>query len=170
MTRQNVLATMAFALALTSASPVFAQTPSTNDANRTLGWAHVNQLDVGIGYVTLEFVSTRAFASCFEVRSDGDTSQSTGANYNPAITDGLYPFYCVNNNTRVKTIFADGYVEVRMVFGAESDERFTWTRFEVLPDAASKEDCFGEGWRAYGFRNQGLCIQFVNTGKDSRAD
>jgi hypothetical protein len=31
------------------------------------------------------------------------------------------------------TVSADSYVEVRMVFGAETDERFDWTRFDVLP-------------------------------------
>ena len=170
MTRQKVFTTMAFALALASASSAFAQTPSTNDENRALGWAHVNQLEVGIGYVTLEFVSPRGFWSCFEYRSDGDTSQSTGNNPNTLITDGFYPYFCLNNNRLVTDIVADGYVEVRMVFGGESDERFTWTRFEVLPDAASKEDCDGEGWMTYGFRNQGVCIQFVNTGKDDRVN
>lgn len=35
-------------------------------------------------------------------------------------------------------------------------------------DPATKEDCMNGGWEAYGFQNQGRCIQFVNTGKDSR--
>ena len=30
------------------------------------------------------------------------------------------------------------------------------------------DQCKNGGWVQYGFRNQGLCIQFVNTGKDSR--
>ncbi|HWH37744.1 MAG TPA: carboxypeptidase-like regulatory domain-containing protein [Candidatus Limnocylindrales bacterium] len=34
---------------------------------------------------------------------------------------------------------------------------------------ASKDECKKGGWQPYGFRNQGLCIQFLNTGKDSRA-
>ena len=75
---------------------VNAVTPSTNDINRTNGWAHVNVLDVGPGFVTLEFVSTRPFYSCFEFRTDGDTSQILsehgGVNYNTLITDGLYPY------------------------------------------------------------------------------
>ena len=50
--------------------------PSTNDANRSLGWAHVNQVSVGDGAMTLEVVNPRGFASCFEFRSDGDTSQA----------------------------------------------------------------------------------------------
>jgi hypothetical protein len=141
---------------------------STNDANRTNGWAHVNQLDQGIGETTLQFVSTRPFYSCFEYRTDGDTSQATGApNFNAHDSD-LYPYVCVNNNTVEMTFEADEYVEVRMVFGAESDERFNWTRFDVLPDAQTKDDCKDGGWEAYGFKNQGQCIRFVETGKDSR--
>ena len=142
--------------------------PSTNDANRTNGWAHVNVTDVGIGEITLEFVSTRAFASCFEYRTDGDTSQASGDNYNPAVTDGLYPFVCVNNSTAERTLQANEYVEVRMVFGAEADERFDWTRFDVLPDAQTGADCADGGWAAFGFKNQGQCMRFVNGGGDSR--
>ncbi|MEX2515132.1 MAG: hypothetical protein WD335_03315 [Candidatus Paceibacterota bacterium] len=32
----------------------------------------------------------------------------------------------------------------------------------------TKEDCMKGGWEDYGFKNQGLCIKFVNTGMDSR--
>lgn len=112
---------------------VNAITPSTNDLNRDQGWAHFNVIEVGPGYAELEFVSTRTFASCFEYRTDGDTGQSIGDNYNPLITDGLYPFFCVNNSTRSETISASEYIEIRMVFGAETDERFDWTRVDVIP-------------------------------------
>jgi hypothetical protein len=85
----------------------------------------------------LKFISTRAFSSCFEYRTDGNTSQIIsehgGINYNTSVTDGLYPYFCVNNSEETHTITASQYVEVRMVFGAERDERFDWTRFEVLP-------------------------------------
>lgn len=55
-----------------------------------------------------------------------------------------------------------------MVFGAETDERFDWARFEVLPDAETKADCKKGGWKDFDFRNQGRCIKFVVTGKDTR--
>ena len=133
--RSTVLATAAvFMIASTNVAfaAVNAVTPSTNDINRTNGWAHVDQVSSGIGTTTLEFISTRAFLSCFEYRTDGDTSQMiSGANYNTSITDGLYPYVCVNNSTQTKTFTAQSYVEVRMVFGAETDERFDWTRFYV---------------------------------------
>ena len=176
--RASVLAPMLTAVvalgmvAGTALGAVNAVTPSTNDINRTNGWAHVDQVSAVRGETTLRFISTRAFFSCFEYRTDGDTSQvkteNGGANYNPAVTDGLYPYECVNNSTKQLTIEATGYVEVRMVFGAETDERFDWTRFEVLPDAQTKADCKKGGWKDFDFRNQGRCIKFVVTGKDTR--
>jgi hypothetical protein len=134
-------AVFAFVLFLFSGQSVMAVvnsvTPSTNDINRTNSWAHVDQLSQGVGTTDLQFISTRPFLSCFEYRTDGDTSQVSGnPNYNTLITDGLYPFTCRNNNTSTKTITANEYVEVRMVFGAETDERFDWTRFEVDPAPA----------------------------------
>jgi hypothetical protein len=32
----------------------------------------------------------------------------------------------------------------------------------------TKDDCKGGGWDQYGFRNQGQCVRFIETGKDSR--
>ncbi len=152
--------------ALAVVSTVF---PSTNDANRSLGWAHVDQVSVGDGAMTLEVVNPRGFASCFEFRSDGDTSERiVPTHFNPAVTDGLYPFVCVNNETKLRTLAAERYVEVRLAFGAETDERFDWTRFDLVHDPESKADCKDGGWADYGFRNQGLCVAFVLTGRDTR--
>lgn len=120
----------------TALAGVNAVTPSTNDANRTNGWAYVD-VAVGLETATMTFHSTRSFYSCFEYRTDGDTSQrlaaNGGNNYNTLVTDGLYPSKCVKDSTTAVTVSAHAYVEVRMVFGAEGDERFDWTRFDVLP-------------------------------------
>ncbi|HUV42413.1 MAG TPA: hypothetical protein VMY36_00690 [Patescibacteria group bacterium] len=127
---------LVFGLAGVVRAEVNPVTPSTNDINRTNEWAHVDQLSMGVGETDLQFISTRNFYSCFEYRTDGDTSQviaeNGGVNYNTNITDGLYPYYCQNNNSSTHTINANEYVEIRMVFGAETDERFDWTRFDVL--------------------------------------
>lgn len=166
-----MLATL-FALGLVAGpalAVVNAVFPSTNDANRSLGWAHVNQASVGDGAMTLSFVNPRGFASCFEFRSDGDTSQRiVPTHFNRAVTDGLYPFVCLNDETRLRTIVAERFVEVRLAFGAETDERFDWTRFDLVLDPETKADCKDAGWADYGFRNQGLCIAFVLTGRDTR--
>lgn len=37
------------------------------------------------------------------------------------------------------------------------------------PQPQTDNDCKKGGWAAYGFSNQGLCIRYVNTGKDARA-
>lgn len=139
----GVFATLTF-VGVTYAE-VISVTPSTNEINKTKSWAHVNQLSKGIGETELEFVSTRPFASCFEYRTDGDTNQVIGVNSNITITDGLYPYFCVNNSTRVERIKAKEYVEIRMVFGAERDERFDWTRFEVLQKTGKVDVCHKEG-------------------------
>jgi hypothetical protein len=126
---------MAVALILSTMGMAFGAvnevTPSTNDQNRTNGWAHFNVLETRVGEVDIEFVSTRNFLSCFEYRSDGEDTTDPRDNFNPDITDGLWPFLCVTNSTQELTLSALEYVEIRMVFGGERDERFDWTRVDV---------------------------------------
>ena len=114
--------------------------PSTNEWNKNgtnpirpgvIG-PHVNLVEAGVGYVILEFNMPESYVACFEYRTNGDTSQASGDNYNPDIDDGLYPFYCVSGpDTRTETIYANDYVEIRSVFGGERDWDFDWTRFDV---------------------------------------
>lgn len=57
--------------------------------------------------------------------------------------------------------------------GPEDANPFTtWHELEVEgcppPQPMTKDECKNGGWESFGFRNQGLCIQYVNTGKDSR--
>jgi hypothetical protein len=40
--------------------------------------------------------------------------------------------------------------------------------FTVLPSPQAKDDCMNGGWEQYGFKNQGLCVRYIETGKDSR--
>jgi hypothetical protein len=35
-------------------------------------------------------------------------------------------------------------------------------------DPADKEECKAGGWSSFGFRNQGQCVRFIETGEDSR--
>jgi hypothetical protein len=141
-------------------------TPSTNEANEEKGWAHVLYVGNDIGQVTLEFISKRNFASCFEYRVD-DAAPTGNPNFNTDVTDGLWPYYCVNNSSRTETINAQQYVDIRMVFGAETDERFDWTRFYVPTTKEAKDMCKND-WQTMGFKNQGQCVRYVETGKDSR--
>jgi hypothetical protein len=38
----------------------------------------------------------------------------------------------------------------------------------IAANPRTKEDCKDGGWMRYGFKNQGQCIRFIETGKDSR--
>jgi hypothetical protein len=40
--------------------------------------------------------------------------------------------------------------------------------YEEITDPTSMDQCKKGGWEDFGFKNQGQCIRFVNTGKDSR--
>lgn len=54
--------------------------------------------------------------------------------------------------------------------GTDGDNPFTtWNELEVPGCAPEvKRDCFKGGFETYGFKNQGQCVRFVETGKDSR--
>jgi hypothetical protein len=117
-------------------------TPSTNEANEADGWAHFDVVEVRVGEVEI------------------DDEPTAAANFNTAIHDGLWDFVCVNNTTIRQTIVADTHVDIRMVFGAEADERFDWTRVDVLAPLA-KDDCKSGGYEAEGFSNQGRCVASV---------
>ena len=57
-----------------------------------------------------------------------------------------------------------------VVAGTDDPNPFT-TWNEVVVQGCfptEKDQCKNGGWADFGFKNQGLCIQFVNTGKDSR--
>lgn len=140
-------------------------TPSTNEANEAEGWAHViwNSDDAGVGEAPLKLISTRNFYSCFEYRIDGESALDGRDNPNSDISDGLWPYECVFNSSATLDLVAENYVDVRMVFGAEEDERFDWTRFYVLTEF-SKDDCKSGQWEALGFKNQGQCVRFIETG------
>lgn len=84
------------------------------------------------------------------------------------------------NGTLAISSLADVSVEVGAVilnqfnYGSESlDYSVRWSNFAfgdvtTITNPVSKDECKNNGWAAFGFRNQGLCIQYVNTGKDSR--
>ena len=63
MVRKNIFFMLVLIITLCTMSVAFAGvnavTPSTNDDNRNMGWAHVDQVAIGFGYTDLEFISTR---------------------------------------------------------------------------------------------------------------
>jgi hypothetical protein len=139
--------------------------PSTNQINHDAGYAYVQLVAASLGQVELKFVQPNSWASCFEYRSD-DEAPISSTNYNPDVVDGLWNDTCVNGGTNAtpagatETISASDHVDVRMVFGAERDERFDWTRFYPLT-LTSMDQCKDGAWEGFGFRNQGQCIASI---------
>jgi hypothetical protein len=58
----------------------------------------------------------------------------------------------------------DGNVDALII----NDNVYDFELDEPAKQLASKNECKKRGWEAFGFRNQGQCIRFVNTGQDSR--
>lgn len=155
---------------------VYGDFPSTNDDNRDDGFPHVNELGKDIGEVTLEFVNNTNSLAFFEYRIDGQVLTSgtdhpvvNGSYIYPGVcVDGRSPPECGDGSPEVMTFSADEYVEVRLALGGERDWDFDWTTFDVVPDVQTKDECKHGGWEMFGFRNQGQCVRFIETGKDSR--
>jgi hypothetical protein len=50
----------------------------------------------------------------------------------------------------------------------DSEESGNARAYYLITNPETKNDCKKGGWQDYDFKNQGQCIRFVNTGKDSR--
>jgi hypothetical protein len=61
--------------------------------------------------------------------------------------------------------------EYCFIFNPRNGDRYT-QKFNIaepeINDPQNKKECMKGGWEEFGFRNQGQCIRFVNTGQDSR--
>ena len=78
---------------------------------------------------TLTFHGKRNFLSCFEYRVNGSLPTVAGANPNTNLPDGRWAFRCVAANATATSsvdITDADLIEVRLAFGAESNERFNW--------------------------------------------
>ncbi len=76
---------------------------------------------------------------------------------------------------RVGEPYADGYTENIDKFSFATANNSVVYDFELVApppppptNPTTLDQCKNNGWAAFGFKNQGLCNQFVNTGKDSR--
>jgi hypothetical protein len=149
--------------------------PSTNENNEANGWPYVDEDDDANCEVTLEFVNDTNSLAYFEYRIDGEVPEETYGPHPVISGDVIYPGVTVDGRgesdpvVETRTFNATSMVEIRLALGGERDWDFDWTPFTVPScDPETKNDCKDGGWEAYGFRNQGQCIRYVNTGKDSR--
>ena len=165
-------------VAVLSGSALAYDFPNTNDYNIAEGLPHVVKMSDAPGEVTLKFVNDTNSLAFFEYRIDGQIR--TSGNAHPVVTgDYIYPGVCVDNratpaagcvagDSETRTFDATEKVEVRLALGGERDWDFDWTEFDVAAAVGDKVDCMSGGWKAFGFENQGQCVRFVTSGKDSR--
>ena len=146
--------------------------PSSNEANEANGWAYVTPVTDPLASsfsIALAFVNPRELQSCFEIRVDDEPSIYP-FHYNNAFSE-MWAYRCARNGSFQYTFEGADHVDIRLVFGDYPEEWFDWTRFSLQEgegDPMTIDDCKKGGWEAYGFRNQGQCVRFVETGKDSR--
>lgn len=149
--------------------------PSTNENNEANGWPYVDEVDDDNCEVTLEFVNDTNSLAYFEYRIDGEVPEETYGPHPVISGDVIYPGVTVDGRgepdpvAEIRAFTASSTVEVRLALGGERDWDFDWTTFTVPScDPETKNDCKDDEWEFYGFWNQGQCIRYVNTGKDSR--
>ena len=110
-----------------------------------------------------------AGATVTAVDSDGGETTTTTDD------DGTFTLQGLTPGEFTLIADADGYEPASTTVTVE-DAQVTTVDLALEPevvdpeptDPTTKNDCKKGGWRDYGFRNQGQCIRYVNTGKDSR--
>ena len=121
----------------------------------TTGAGNVNMFDLCIDFTTsyvhpagsnliVEFSNSSALSTTVSHPKDACSSAETGCT-----TRKVVAF----NATATTATLADNSGLIMSFFTA---------------DPTVKTDCTGDGWIEYGFKNQGQCIRFVETEKDSR--
>jgi len=160
-------------VAVLSGSALAYDFPNTNDDNIAEGLPHVVKMGDAPGEVTLKFINDTNSFAYFEYRIDGEALTSGDAH--PVVTgDYIYEGVRVDGRgvsepvTETRSFSATEKVEVRLALGGERDWDFDWTEFDVAAAVGDKVDCMSGGWKAFGFENQGQCVRFVTSGKDSR--
>ena len=126
--------------------------------------------------------STSAFTTVvFDPTKAYDVTQRSSSPYTcpavPADMDLLSPgsniraFVLNVGDTSASDVGLSGYLDNVVT---DTDSGVTIYDFDpvvvVPPMATKKDDCKLGGYTTYGFKNQGQCVRFVETGKDSRLE
>lgn len=169
LSRRNVLRASAATGALMAL-------PASSAATQSGNYTDIQLVDAGPGEVTLEYINHTPYSYAFDHRADGEsgfTTQYSDITIHEGPCEGrkIGPSYNVTNvgpnSTTQVTVEAAHKVEAQVVLGPEQSYFTCWKTF--YPEQPEmKGDCKGGGWDDYHFRNQGQCIRYVNTGKDSR--
>lgn len=150
--------------------------PASVVASESEPYTDIQLVDAGPGEVTLKYINNTGYTYAFDHRVDGesgDTHQWSDQTISQGPCAGRKwgPYYNLTsvgpNSTKELTIAATHKVEAQAVLGPEQNYHTCWKTF-YPEQPETKSDCKGGGWDDYHFRNQGQCIRYVETGKDSR--
>jgi hypothetical protein len=85
-------------------------------------------------------------------------------------TDADVANYAINGQEAGKPIYAAGDLIGQVYLNHYNDGVNDYTAYwhAGVTDIDSKDQCKDGDWEDAGFKNQGQCLRFVNTGKDSR--
>lgn len=82
--------------------------------------------------------------------------------------DGEEVGTAVGGSNFIREVFLNSYNYGQDNFPNLSSESYSANWHVGILNPETKSDCKQGGWQEYSFKNQGQCIRFVNTGKDSR--
>jgi hypothetical protein len=92
----------------------------------------------------------------------------TGAGQYIYYINGVQVGTAAGGTNFLREVFLNSYNYGLDTFPNFSNDSYTANWHIGVLNPETKNDCKKGGWKAFGFKNQGQCIQFVNTGKDSR--
>jgi len=143
---------------------------SPNDGDVVVGTVDVvgSVLDENLGQYNVSLYEAGADVNDSSLRLDeqtvygGEVSSATLWSFDSSVyADGLYQIRLaardLAGNTDLSTPEVGGDDSVHVI------------EIEIDNDPVQKNECKKGGWEDFGFKNQGQCVKYVNTGKDSRS-
>lgn len=123
------------------------------------GW---RMWDSNVGWVNLTTAFTYGEWVTLSIMLDTTLGQYTYA------VDGENVGTVVGGNHFIRELFINSYNYGLDTFPTLDTASYAAHWHVGLEDIDSKDQCKDGSWEAAGFKNQGQCIKFVNTGQDSR--
>lgn len=147
------------------------------DANGTF-W---NAGHVGPASVTVTFDSPRVFSGLYvtsHASGLGDQDYTITATRSDNTTEVVSAPFAIGawwlGFSSMEFDLGQGFVEYTSVqIEITNSTPWTWKAINeielIVPlNPEAKDDCKNDGWEQFGFKNQGQCVRFIETGKDSR--
>ncbi len=136
--------------------------PSTSGASAQGNHEGWRVWDSTIGWINLPNAFTYGQWATLGIKLDTTTQM-----YNYFINGDLVASAAGGENF-IRELFLNSYNYGLDEFPTLTNDSYDAHWSTGLLNPTTKDDCKKGGWEAYGFKNQGECIKFVNTGKDSR--